>query len=114
MEINRGQLWWADLGEPRGSAPARRRPVLVVSADAYNRSRLNTVTVVVVTTNRRLAAMPGNVALPGAVTGLPEDSVANVTQVVTVDRAWLTDQLGAAPDWLLEQIDRGLRRALAL
>lgn len=112
--IARGELWWADLGLPRGSAPALRRPVLVVSADQYNRSKLRTTTVVVLTTTAQLAALPGNVAVPSDVSGLPEDSVVNVTQVATIDRTALEERIGALPDWLLLQVDAGLQRALGL
>jgi mRNA interferase MazF len=77
----RGELWWADLGLPRGSAPALRRPVLIISADQYNRSKLRTVTVAVLTRNVALAALPGNAAVPADVAGLEVDSVVNVTQV---------------------------------
>lgn len=83
----RGALWWADLGLPRGSAPALRRPVRIVSADKYNRSNLRTVTVAIVTTNAQLAALPGNVATPADVADLEADSVLNVTQVATVEEA---------------------------
>jgi mRNA interferase MazF len=110
--IARGDLWWADLGLPRGSAPALRRPVLVVSADQYNRSRLRTVTVVVVTSTTRLAGIPGNVAVPADISGLPTNSVVNVTQVATIDRGALEERIGALPDWVLTQIDAGLERAL--
>lgn len=112
--IARGDLWWADLGLPRGSAPALRRPVLIVSADQYNRSQLRTVTVVVLTTTSQLAALPGNVAVPADVGGLAQDSVVNVTQVATVDRATLEERIGPLPDWLLAQVDAGLERALGL
>jgi mRNA interferase MazF len=112
--IQRGDLWWADLGEPRGSAPALRRPVVVVQADSFNRSRLRTVVVVTVTTNLRLAAMPGNVFLPATVTGLPDDSVVNVTQIATLDRTDLEGRIGAVPSWLMADIERGLHRVLAL
>jgi len=112
--IARGELWRADLGLPRGSAPALRRPVLVVSADQYNRSRLRTVTVVVVTSTTQLAGVPGNVAVPADISGLPSDSVVNVTQVATVDRAALEERIAALPDWLMTQIDAGLQRALGL
>jgi mRNA interferase MazF len=110
----RGELWWADLGLPRGSAPALRRPVLVVSADQYNRSKLRTVTVAVLTGNARLAALPGNVAVPADVADLEADSVVNVTQVATIDRGALEERIGALPDWLMAQVDAGLGRALAL
>ena len=112
--IRRGELWWADLGPPRGSAPARRRPVLVVSADAWNRSRIDTVTCVAVTTNLRLADAPGNVLLPGGAGGLEEDSVANVSQIVTLDKEWLTERIGALDHALSGRVDTGLRRALDL
>ena len=110
----RGDLWWADLGEPRGSAPALRRPVLVVQAEPYNRSRLATVIAMAITTNQRLAGMPGNVLLPASATGLARDSVANVTQLATLDRSHLLNQIGSVPDWLMRDIDRGLRQILAL
>jgi mRNA interferase MazF len=112
--MERGDVWWADLGSPRGSAPARRRPVLVISADAYNRSRLRTVTVAVLTTNARLAALPGNVAVPAGTASLERDSVVNVTRTATIDRAALDGRIGALPEWLVGQVDDGLRRALAL
>jgi mRNA interferase MazF len=112
--ITRGQLWWADLGLPRGSAPALRRPVLVVSADQYNRSALQTVTIVTLTGTTRLAALPGNVAIPADLGVLPSDSVVNVTQLATVDRRALEEQIGELPDWLLAQVDAGLARALGL
>jgi mRNA interferase MazF len=110
----RGELWWADLGLLRGSAPALRRPVLIVSADQYNRSKLRTATVVVLTGNARLAALPGNVAVPADAADLEADSVVNVTQIATVDRGALEERIGALPDWLMAQVDAGLGRALAL
>jgi mRNA interferase MazF len=87
---------------------------VVVQADAFNRSRLRTVVVVTVTTNLRLAAIPGNVFLPAATTGLPEDSVVNVTQVATLDRADLESRVGGIPSWLVAEVERGLRRVLGL
>jgi mRNA interferase MazF len=112
--IGRGEVWWADLGAPRGSEPAYCRPVIVVSSDRYNASRLRTVTAAVMTRNTRLAALPGNVSIPASVSGLPHDSVANVTQLVTLDRQSLTERVGHLPDWLVEQVGEGLRRALEL
>ena len=113
--IARGSIWWADLGSPRGSAPALRRPVLVVSDDRFNASQLRTVTVATLTSNRRLAALPGNVAVPAELSGLPEESVVNVTQIATVDRVALEgDVVGVLPSWLMAQVDDGLRVALGL
>jgi mRNA interferase MazF len=114
MVIERGGIYWAELGSPVGARPAKRRPVLVVSADTYNRSRLATVVAAVVTSNTALAAMPGNVFLPSAATGLPRDSVVNVTGLVTLDKADLMDEAGAAPRVLMDEVDRGLRRVLGV
>ena len=112
--IERGGLDWADLGAPVGSRPAKRRPVVVISADTYNQSRLATVVALVLTSNTDLATMPGNVFLPAAVTGLPRDSVANVTAVVTLNKTDLADHAGRAPLALMREIDRGLRGSLDL
>ena len=110
----RGEVWWADLGLRRGSAPALRRPVLIISADPYNRSALRTITVAVLTSNARLAALPGNVAVPADAADLERDSVVNVTQLATIDRDALEQRIGALPEWLMAAVDDGLRRALAL
>ena len=112
--ITRGEVWWADLGLPRGSAPALRRPVVILSSDQYNRSRLQTVTVAVVTSTAQFAALPGNVPIPADLGVLPGDSVINVTQIATIDRQTLEERIGALPDWLLSQLDAGLQRALGL
>ena len=107
-------MWWASLEEPRGSEPGFRRPVLVVQGDAFNRSRLRTVLAVVLTSNTRLLEAPGNVLLPARVTGLPRDSVANVTQVVTLDVDFLTEKVSSLPPKLMARVDAGLRLALDL
>ena len=112
--MTRGEVWWVDLRLPGGAAAALRRPVVVVSADSYNRSALRTITVAVLTTNVRLAALPGNVAIPADIGLLDDDSVVNVTQIATIGRDALEERIGALPDWLMEQIDTGLARALAL
>jgi mRNA interferase MazF len=112
--IERGRIYWADLGQPHGSRPAKRRPVLVVQADAVNASRLATVVAAVVTSNTSLAALPGNVFLPTTASGLPRDSVVNVTAIVTLNKRELIDPLGRVPGHLLEEVDRALRRVLDL
>ena len=112
--VVRGEVWWADWGPNQGSAPAWRRPVLVVSADAFNRSRIKTVTAVAITSNLRLAAAPGNVALAAASAGLDRDSVVNVSQIVTLDKTDLTKRLGELDGLKLGQVDAGLRLALNL
>ena len=112
--IERGGIYWADLGAPVGSRPAKRRPVLAISADTYNASRLATVLVAIITSNTALATMPGNVFMPAAVTGLPRDSVVNVTALIALDKTDLTDRAGTAPPSLLDEVGRGLRQVLDL
>lgn len=112
--VARGELWWADLGEPRGSGPGYRRPVLVVSSDRFNRSRIATVVVATVTSNLRLGAAPGNVTLDEAATGLPRPSVVNVSQLLTLDRARLDERAGRLARSDVALVDVGLRLVLAL
>lgn len=114
MVISRGDVWWADLPAPAGSGPGFRRPVVVVQGDALNRSRLATVVCVPLTSNLRWAEAPGNLLLSSRVTGLPKDSVANASQIVALDRAYLTERVGKLPrakvDLLLSGIDVVLGR----
>jgi mRNA interferase MazF len=107
-------VWWADLGSPRGSAPALRRPVVVVSADFVNRSAIRTVSVVGLTSNVRWAGAPGNVLIAAGIAGLPQESIANVTQLQTIERSDLDDKLGKLPRLVMRDIDAGLRRVLDL
>ena len=94
MVIAQGEIWWADLPPPSASEPGFRRPVVVVQGDALNRSRLATVVCVPLTSNLKWAGAPGNVQLSSRATGLPKESVANVSQVTALDRAWLTERAG--------------------
>jgi len=94
MVISQGDVCWTSLDEPVGSAPGFRRPVTIVQGDAFNASRLATTIVVPLTSNLRLAAAPGNVVLAARRTGLPKDSVANVSQIITIDRELLSDRVG--------------------
>jgi len=112
--IERGEVWWADLGEPDGSEPGYRRPIVIVQSVAFNRSRLRTVIAVALMTNVRLVEAPGNVLLPAKTTGLPRDSVANVSQIITVDRDFLLERTGRIRGRLLQDLDKGLRLVLAL
>ena len=114
MVVQRREVWWADLEEPRGSEPGFRRPILVVQADAFNRSRLRTVLCVVLTSNTRLLDAPGNVLLRASTTGLPKDSVANITQIVTLDEDYLAGRIGRIPPKLMAHVDAGLKLVLDL
>jgi mRNA interferase MazF len=114
MVVERGEVWWAHLDEPVGSEPGYRRPMLIVQADAFNRSRLHTTVAVALTSNLRLIDAPGNVLVPKTASGLPKDSVANVSQVVTLDRDFLAERTGKLPARLRAAVDAGLKLVLDL
>ena len=112
MVISQGEVWWADLPAPVGSAPGFRRPVVVVQGEALNRSRISTVVCVPLTSNLRWADAPGNVLLSARLTGLPKDSVANVSQVLTLDRDLLTERVGKLPRAKVELLLTGIDTVL--
>jgi mRNA interferase MazF len=106
--ISQGDIWWADLPDPTGSGPGFRRPVVVVQGDALNRSRISTVVCVPITSNVKWAKAPGNIMLPPRLTGLSKDSVANVSQVVTIDKGLLTERTGRRPRAQLRLVLSGI------
>jgi mRNA interferase MazF len=113
-DIQRGEIWWADLPEPRQSEPGFPRPVLIIQADTFNRSAIQTVVVAAITSNIRLGAAPGNVFLPADTSGLPKDSIINVSQVLTIDRSFLNEHVSRLPSRLQTSVDAGLRLVLEL
>lgn len=110
--MQRGDIWWANLPEPTGSASGYRRPVLVIQADAFTRSRIATVIIVAITSNLRLATAPGNVFLPATESGLPKDSVINVSQIITLDKSMLDEYVDRISATTLIQVEEGIRLAL--
>ena len=108
MSVARGEVYWAELDEPTGSAPGFRRPVLVIQGDPLNRSRITTVVCVILTSNVAWASAPGNVLLPARATSLPKDSVANVSQLVTLDREALGERIGRISKRHVEQVLAGI------
>lgn len=110
----RGEIWWAELGEPSGADPGFRRPVLIVQSNAFNKSRISTIIAAVLTSSMRLLDAPGNVLISQKVSGLPKDSVANVSQLVTIDRAALEERVGSVPKGTMRRVHDGLRLALDL
>jgi len=112
--VRRGEIWWANLPDPTGSEPGKRRPVLIVSADDFNRSGIATVIVAVITSNVALEGAPGNVLLSRAESGLDKGSVVNVSQVVTLNRTRLTEQVHMLPAAVLQRVDDGLRLSFGL
>ena len=108
VTVSQGEVWWADLGEPRGSKPGFRRPVLVIQGDALNRSRIATAVCVALKSNVKWASAPGNVLLSESATGLPKESVANVSQIVTLDKSELTVRVSKLPKAKLELVLSGV------
>ena len=108
MTVAQGDVWWADFPEARGSRPGFRRPVVVVQGDALNRSRIETVVCVALTSNLKWATAPGNVLLPSSATGLPKESVANVSQLVTLDKTDVTERIGKLSRSKLELLLAGI------
>ena len=112
--MNRGEIWCVNLAAPGSSEPGFRRPVIIVSSNAFNHSQINTVLAVAVSTNLNLSKAPGNVMIPQKQSGLPRDSVANVSQVITATKSFLTGCVGSVPPKLMQQIDNGLRLVMSL
>lgn len=107
-------MWWADLPEPAGSEPGFKRPVLIVQADEFNRSRIRTVIAAAITSNLSLAAAPGNVALSKRSVGLDRESIVNISQIITIDKAFLKERIGRLPERKLREVEDGLRLVLSL
>jgi len=112
--MQRGDIWWATLRHPAGSEPGYRRPVLIIQSDDFNKSRINTVVVAILTSNLRLQSAPGNVFLSKRSTKLSKDSVANISQVVTLDKSFLTARIGRLSIDKMKYVDDGLRLVLNL
>lgn len=112
--MQRGEIWWAELPVPKGSGPGYRRPVLIVQADAFNRSRISTVVAAVISLNLRLADAPGNVLLSRRQSGLPKDSVVNISQLLTLDRKYLSERAGNLSPKHMAVVDDGLKLVLSI
>lgn len=112
--MRRGEIWWASLSAPAGSGPGYRRPVLVVQSDEFNASRIRTTVVVALTSNLRLAGAPGNVLCRRRQTGLACDSVINVSQILTLDKSFLTERIRTLSAELFRKVEVGLRLVVAL
>jgi len=112
--VSRGEIWWVDLADPAGAEPGFTRPVLVVQSNAFNRSRIGTVIVVALSSNMRLAAAPGNVSLSPRKSGLPKESVANLSQIITLDKQSLREKAGELSQKTMQLIDEGIRLVLAV
>lgn len=112
--VSRGQIYWAELPEPIASEPGFKRPVVVVQADTFNKSRINTVVVITITSNLRLLEAPGNVQLTKSKSGLSKESVANVSQIITLDKSFLGQQIAKLDKITMQQIDDGIRLVLSI
>ena len=114
MVIHRGVIWWASLVQPSGSEPGYRRPVIVAQSNNFNISQIRTVISVIITSNLKLAKAPGNILLKKKKTGLSKNSVANVSQIVTIDKSYLSERIGKLTSIQLKQLEEGLKLVLSL
>jgi mRNA interferase MazF len=114
MVIRRGEIWWAELAEPRGSEPGYDRPVVIIQSDVFNHTSINTVLATTITSNLRMEGMPGNVHLSKKISGLTKPSVVNVTQLVTLNKSWLKSKVKQLPQDAMAEIEAGIRLVLAL
>lgn len=112
--MRRGEIWWASLPEPSGSMPGYRRPLVIVQSNDFTQSRIRTVLAATITSNMRLAHAPGNIQLPAKTSGLSQDSVVNVSQLITVDKSFFTQHVGKLTPKQLRAMNEGLRLVLAL
>ena len=112
--MRRGEVWWANLPEPAASEPGFRRPVLILQSDEFNRSRISTVVAVAITSNMSLAAAPGNVSIAKRSVNLGRECVVNVSQIVTLDKSFLSERVGKLQPPKLREVDEGIRLVLAL
>jgi mRNA interferase MazF len=112
--MKRGEIWWASLEEPRGSEPGYKRPVVIISSDAFNQSKIQTVIVAIVTSNLRLANAPGNISIAKRDSGLLKESVINVSQILTLDKSFLVEKVGRLPDKKISVLDEGLKLSLSI
>lgn len=112
--MKKGDVWWADLEEPTGSEPGYRRPVLIVQSNQFNRSQIRTVLAATITSNMFISNAPGNVRLSKKACGLDKESVVNVSQVVTLDKSFLTERAGRVSTKIMQDVDDGLRLVLGL
>jgi mRNA interferase MazF len=110
--VKRGEIWWASMGEPRGSEPGYNRPVIIVSSNEFNQSLIQTVIVVIVTSNLRLVDAPGNFKITKKQSNLNKDSVVNVSQLITLDKTFLTEQVGKLNSKNISYLNEGVRLVL--
>jgi len=114
MVVKRGEVWWASLGEPRGSEPGYKRPVVIVSANEFNKSTIKTVIVAVITSNLRLAEAPGNFSISKKDSGLAKESVVNVSQLLTLDKSFLVEKSKKIPELKIIRLNEGLKLVLSI
>ncbi|MEW6519690.1 MAG: type II toxin-antitoxin system PemK/MazF family toxin [Thermodesulfobacteriota bacterium] len=112
--MNRGEIWWASLPNPIGSTPGYKRPILIIQSNEFNKSKINTLIAVAITSNIRLAAAPGNILLSAKNSKLPKESVINVSQIITIDKSFLTEKVHTLSSAIMGQVDEGLRLVLKL
>ncbi len=112
--VNRGEIWWVDLPEPKRSEPGFRRPVVIIQSDSFNKSKINTIICAVITSNLKLSEAPGNILLNPKSSGLSKESVINISQIITIDRSFLLEKVGELNSKLTHKIDKSLKLVLSI
>ena len=112
--MRKGEVWWASLDDLRGSEPGNKRPVVIVSANEFNKSAIKTVIVAVITSNLRLAEAPGNFSVSKKDSGLAKESVVNVSQLLTLDKSFLVEKSKKMSEIKLDRLNEGLKLVLAI
>lgn len=110
----RGEIWWAELPKPNASKPGYSRPVLIIQSDAFNQSKINTILCALITSNIKLADAPGNVFLKKEYSNLPKESVINVSQIITLDKTFLSECVGAVNQQTIKKVEQGIKLVLGL
>jgi len=112
--VKRGEIWWASLEDPKGSEPGFKRPVVIISSNDFNASKIKTIIVAIITSNLRLSEAPGNFELTKKSTGLPRNSVINISQLITIDKSFLMDKTGKFTNKQIELLNDGLKLVLSM
>jgi mRNA interferase MazF len=112
--VNRGEIWWAELSEPKKSEPGYKRPLVIIQSNSFNKSNINTTICAVITSNLKLADAPGNIILNPKTSGLPKDSVINISQIITIDKSFLIEKVGELTNKQINRLENSLKLILSL
>ena len=114
MVIRNGSIYWVDFSPAKGSEPKGRRPGLVIQNNVLNDSKLNTVVMVAITTTLKFGDLPGNVILRKGEANLPKKCVVNVTQIKSVDKKSIKEEIGTLSAQRIKEVQEGIKLVMEL